>query len=83
MSNLKPVAYYLTATCGDEELITATEYDEYDYYRDKHMYDLNNTPLYAIPEGYHIVPIAPITPDQAMISNIELHNEPLREKGDE
>lgn len=25
----------------------------------------------------------PVDPDQAMISNIELHNTPLREKGDE
>lgn len=39
-----------------------------------------NQPLYAIPEGYHITPIKPITPDQAMISNIELHNEPLRDE---
>lgn len=77
MSNLKPAGYLI----DDKEVFGV--HDLFSNLMERYIKEGRAKPLYLIPEGYHIVPIEPITPDQAMINNIESHNEPLRGKGDE
>ncbi len=78
MSNeLKPVAYMINYGIGDdrprtEASLVDTWYsmeNAFEHYKD------DITPLYAIPEGYHIVAI---DHEQEQRDNLERHNEKVR-----
>lgn len=72
MSNeLKPVAYMI------DEVWAVTEADfERASILKQHIKDDRAVPLYAIPEGYHIVAI---DHEQEQRDNLERHNEKLRD----
>ena len=68
MTTIKPVAV-LTQDSGCQPVLN--------WHPDSDHENLPYGPLYAIPEGYHIVAI---DHEQEMLDNIELHNEKVRNK---
>ena len=83
MSNeLKPEAYlhYFIGGyppdgyCEEEELITPNDFDKYEAIENNEAEGF--IPLYAIPEGYHIVAI---DPKQQILDNLDRHNDKVRE----
>ena len=80
MSNLKPVAILIDDrrhTTGVESADSLSSRGltidgAIEYWGDQ------VTPLYAIPEGYHITPIEPVSPDQAIRDKLDRHNDSLR-----
>jgi len=66
---IKPVAYMI------DEIGVVTKLDFERRQLLKHIQSYKAVPLYAIPEGYHIVAI---NKDQAIKDSLEQHNDNLR-----